>query len=145
MKTRVGFVSNSSSTSFLVSLPYEAKTEHKLGRLLFDRVIEEHEISFEHTIVKFLFKNIKQPVIFKTKDEVMAYFKKEKKKEYGNAYFNEKWNQEKMDRTEQKYHPTHYFIYSWNVSDSGPMEECYVHDNDGDVFGDFSNISISGH
>lgn len=144
MKTRYGFVSNSSSTSFIVSFPYEVKTEQKLGRLLFDRTILSDEISFENTIVKFLFKEIGKPVIFKKKDEMIPHLKKKSDEGY-ELRFNKQWYKDRLDKFEKKYNPNHYFVYSWTFNDSAPMVERYLHNEGDSLFYDFIGMEISNH
>ena len=144
MKQRHGFVSNSSSTSFIVSFPYDIKTEQKLGRLLFDRTIPTDEISFENTIVKFLFEGKEKPVIFKTKDEVIAYLKKKSDEGY-EIRFNKQWYKDRLDKFEKKYSPNHYFIYEWRFNDCGPMVEKHLHNESGSLFYDYIGLEISNH
>ena len=138
MKIRQGFVSNSSSTCFIVAFPREIKNKNDIMEILFKD--KKHVVGYDDAldaeeVADILFNQLKNPL---TKKELI------KELDRYNLYINGKQSvfvrrsvevaQNFIDNNKGK------FIYDFNFSDEGDEKEAIM--RNGNQFSELENEAI---
>lgn len=140
MKQRTGFVSNSSSSSYIVAFPEEITIKEQLYNYLYPNTpINLDKCTVPKALVDFLFETKSQHTIIKSSMRLKLFFEEHHDGKISN------YKATSLLQNIRKIKPP-YHVYTWHVyDDNGNTEECLVHDDTLGLFWHLPYIRNSDH